>query len=216
MILVLPPDCSPDLPGSICRKAEALGWRCEVSRGDEQLVVALAGTGSAHELQDALARHPEVEVLPILSGREYWRIRSRRRFMTAMVGGLGALTAVGVTIPIVGFLLPPRRPLNEPALQRAASVGQIPANSAKVIRFRGQPLLLVHREGDRFYALSAVCTHMGVCQLDWDPDRRQLVCPCHGGAFDVHGNVVQGPPSVPLPTYEVERLGDTLYIRREV
>ncbi|MBI5362538.1 MAG: Rieske 2Fe-2S domain-containing protein, partial [Planctomycetes bacterium] len=64
-------------------------------------------------------------------------------------------------------------------------------------------------------ALSAICTHINTCQLDWHEDRRQLVCPCHGGAFDVHGNVVQGPPSIPLATFPVERVGDELFVRRE-
>ena len=74
---------------------------------------------------------------------------------------------------------------------------------------------LIRLAGDRWFALSAICTHMQICQLEWDEDRGQLVCPCHGGAFDVYGNVVQGPPSIPLRSYDVERLEDEVYVRRE-
>jgi Rieske Fe-S protein len=76
-------------------------------------------------------------------------------------------------------------------------------------------MLLLRDESGRFYATSAICTHMNVCHLEWNEKRALLECPCHGGAFDVHGNVVRGPASVPLPTYPVEQLHGDLYLRRE-
>ena len=40
------------------------------------------------------------------------------------------------------------------------------------------------------------CTHLG-CVLR--PAGRELVCPCHGGRFDLHGRVLSGPPREDLP-----------------
>lgn len=213
MIVVCSAD--EDLLGQVGRAVEQLGYEWEMSRGEEQVVFALSGHGDPEELEEALLRLPGVDLIPILSGKDYWRIRARRRFMTGLSSGLGLLIAVGAGVPIVGFLLPPKESLSAPSLVHAANVDQIPENAAKLVRLYGKPVLLVRAGGERYFALSAICTHMAICQLDWDQERHQLICPCHGGAFDVYGNVVQGPAAVPLATYPVERLGENLYIRRE-
>lgn len=49
--------------------------------------------------------------------------------------------------------------------------------------------------------VSAHCTHRG-CELGFDPQSTNLVCPCHGGTFKVDGTCVYGTrrdPSTPLP-----------------
>jgi Rieske Fe-S protein len=125
------------------------------------------------------------------------------------------LTAMGAALPVTGFLLPPRGMLSDRSLIPAGKRSDLAEQSARHVEVLGHPVLLVHLEGERFFALSAVCTHMNTCRLEWNRDRRQLVCPCHGGAFDVYGNVVQGPPSIPLRTYEVDQVGEDLVIRRE-
>jgi Rieske Fe-S protein len=135
--------------------------------------------------------------------------------MGGLVGGLGLLTAMGAALPVVGFLLPPRGMLSDRNLIPAGKQSDLAEESARAVEVLGHPVLLVRLDGERFYALSAVCTHMNVCRLEWNKERRQLVCPCHGGAFDVYGNVVQGPPSIPLRTYEVDLVGEDVLIRRE-
>jgi cytochrome b6-f complex iron-sulfur subunit len=135
--------------------------------------------------------------------------------MTGLATGLGLLTAVGAGIPVVGFLLPPRGTLSDPDLIRAGATDKLEEGSARPILFHGVPVFLIRLAGDRFFALSAICTHMKVCRLEWDADRSLLLCPCHGGSFDVHGNVVRGPASTPLTSYAVDQVGDELFIRRE-
>lgn len=141
--------------------------------------------------------------------------RSRRWFVRGLVAGFGLLTGAAIGVPVVGFLLPPSQPLTQPSLLRAASIGQVPANSARLVHFQGRPILLIHDQDDRYHALSAVCTHMDVCNVEWDPSRRILICPCHQGAFDVYGNVLHGPPPRPLSTFAVDIQGDGIFIRRE-
>jgi Rieske Fe-S protein len=58
------------------------------------------------------------------------------------------------------------------------------------------------RDGDHVKALSATCTHLG-CQVRWDNEGQKFRCPCHGGAYDAHGRVVEGPPPRALETIEV-------------
>jgi Rieske Fe-S protein len=215
MILILAPDCPEATLDAILKEAARLGWNCDVSRGKEQIAVGLTGDGDPRALEDALARRPEVDVLPILSREGYQRAINRRRMMGGLVGGLGLLTAMGAALPVVGFLLPPHGVLSDRNLIPAGSVSDLPEQGARSVEVLGHPVLLVRLEGERFFAVSAVCTHMNICRLEWNKERRQLVCPCHGGAFDVYGNVVQGPPSIPLRTYEVDVVDQDVLIRRE-
>lgn len=43
-----------------------------------------------------------------------------------------------------------------------------------------------------FYALQAVCPHLG-CQPAWLAESQTFVCPCHGSRFDPTGEVLNGP-----------------------
>ena len=214
MILVLDPRATDELLDSLRRKVEPLGWRCEVSRGEDQTLLALSGDGDPAALEAALRDQPSVDVIPILSRQEYQRLRVRRRMMTGLAVGLGLLTAMGASVPVVGFLMPPKGMLGEGNLVKVATRDEMGRRSSKPLLLFGRSMLLVRDESGRFYATSAICTHMNVCHLEWNEKRNLLECPCHGGAFDVHGNVVRGPASMPLPTFPVEELGGDLYLRR--
>lgn len=215
MILVLDPKAPEALVESVLRTVEPLGWRAEVSRGEDQLVIGLSGDGDAAQLEVALAGEAGVDVIPILSRQEYQRLRVRRRMMTGLAAGLGLMTAMGGVVPVLGFLMPPKGMLGEGNLVKVATVDEMAQRSSKPLLVFGRSMLLVRDERGRFYATSAICTHMNVCHLEWNERRNLLECPCHGGAFDVHGNVVRGPASIPLPTYPVEQLGQELLLRRD-
>ena len=213
MILVLAPDSPRGLLDEICSTVERFGWAHEVSQGNEQTVVVLTGSGDPRDLERALGGF-DVDLIPVLSNREYRHLRARRRLMKGLATGLGLLTALAAVIPVAGFLRPPRVALSNPEVIEVGSVQDIEVGASKGVLFHGAPVQIVRLGEDRFSALSSICTHMNVCRLEWDRERRLMVCPCHGGAFDVHGNVVRGPPSIPLLTYVVERVGDELFLRR--
>ena len=215
MILVLDPQADQALIDDVVRRVERSGWRCEISRGEEQIVVGVSGDGDPAEVEALFAEHPDVDVVPILSRQEYQRLRLRRRLMTGLASGLGLLTALGAGFPVVGFLLPPKGMLGDRDFVKAGSTEEMERRKAKSVEIFGKSMLLIRLHGGRYFAVSAICTHMSVCKLEWHEERNLLVCPCHGGAFDVYGNVVQGPPSIPLATQRVEQIGEELYIRRE-
>jgi Rieske Fe-S protein len=58
-------------------------------------------------------------------------------------------------------------------------------------------VVYLSRDATGVRALDSTCTHLG-CRTRYDPEVRQFVCPCHGGAYDVDGLVVAGPPPAPL------------------
>ncbi len=215
MILVLDPQATQALVDDVVSRVEARGWRCEISRGEEQLVIGVSGDGDPSEIEALFAEHAHVDVVPILSRQEYQKLRLRRRLMTGVAGGLGLLTALGAGFPVIGFLLPPKGMLGDREFVKAATASEMERRKAKSIEAFGKSMLLIRLEGGRYFAVSAICTHMSVCKLEWHAERDLLVCPCHGGAFDVYGNVVHGPPSIPLATHKVEQIDADLFIRRE-
>jgi Rieske Fe-S protein len=62
--------------------------------------------------------------------------------------------------------------------------------------FRDQGFFVV-RQGDKLFALSAICTHRK-CTLASEPDR-SFYCKCHGSTFDAGGHVTKGPAKRDLP-----------------
>ena len=40
--------------------------------------------------------------------------------------------------------------------------------------------------------LTSICPHLG-CTVPWNKDKKQFICPCHGGAFAPDGSRIAGP-----------------------
>jgi len=58
--------------------------------------------------------------------------------------------------------------------------------------------VLVRTYDGEYFAYSRKCAHLG-CSIDFDSQRRCLICPCHKGAYDARtGHVMYGPPPRPL------------------
>ncbi len=60
--------------------------------------------------------------------------------------------------------------------------------------------VVVRREGERFAAISTICTHLG-CTVG--PTDIGFDCPCHGSSYDYEGNVIGGPAPDALAWYRV-------------
>jgi len=128
---------------------------------------------------------------------------SRRRFLTWLSRsflGLWGLGAAGV----IGAYLNPGGHESRIA-QRTVRVGALDdmtIGEARLVRHGATPFYVVRLDAQRVVALSAVCTHVR-CILDYDRERKGLVCPCHDGRFDLAGKVLSGPPPRPLQAYTV-------------
>jgi Rieske Fe-S protein len=85
-------------------------------------------------------------------------------------------------------------------LVAVASVDRVPPGSAFRTMYADQPIVLVNVDGD-IRGFIAVCTHEG-CPLGWNENQHLIRCPCHGGAYDTSGRVVDGPPPLPLTRLE--------------
>ena len=128
---------------------------------------------------------------------------TRRDFLNEIAAAALGVTGLGATVVTIKYLSP--NVLFEPPTQfRAGSPDDFPVNSVTFIR--DQEVYVV-RTLAGFYAVSAVCTHLG-CITQWKPEDDQIECPCHGSKFTREGTKIAGPAPRPLPHFALRLTAD--------
>lgn len=122
-------------------------------------------------------------------------LKDRRKFLATCLGGIAAIATVGVLYPLYRYLAPAAG--GEGSAKVTVPDGEVKEGAAKFIQYNGSAAVLVRKRGGELAAFSAVCTHLG-CIVQWQQERQQFLCPCHGGLFSADGAVVAGPPPKPL------------------
>jgi Rieske Fe-S protein len=122
-----------------------------------------------------------------------------RRQVLVLVGATTGLVMLGGA---VSGCNPKGTPPSGPEM--AGNVSELQVGSLLVMSN-----VVVARDANGVYAMSAVCTHAG-CLLD---DGSQTIaaglsCPCHGSTFDGSGDVTRGPAGTPLQHYAVTIASD--------
>lgn len=145
---------------------------------------------------------------------------TRRRFMTGVAHGAGAVAAAAFTLPALGFALAPVfheaasilwQPVGPPSefpndnyipkvITLVPGIGEA-GNSIAYVRTRN-PAIDKEPEFayDHWIALSSRCMHLG-CPVRWVEAAERFICPCHGGVYNVRGMVAGGPPVRPLDRF---------------
>ena len=126
---------------------------------------------------------------------------TRRGFLDYIVGAGALVLFGGMGATVTEYLLPPHEKGGNGGEALAVAASELAVGDAKKFEFNGKAALVIHMPTG-FFALSAVCTHLG-CIVGWDRDKKLIVCPCHNGIFDYRGNIVSGPPPKPLQSFQV-------------
>lgn len=92
-------------------------------------------------------------------------------------------------------------------------LGTLPIGAGNKTEAWLKPILINRGEVDDFYVVSAVCTHEGCIIRKLDVGSRAMVCPCHGSAFEIDGDLRNGPAGSPLDSYVFTRFGSVLTIQ---
>lgn len=137
---------------------------------------------------------------------------TRRAALDFLVAALVVGSIAGAGGAVASYASPPAGRREDESEMDAASLSELKSRGEIRFRFGREPCILVWADG-RVHALSVVCTHLG-CLVEWSPERKQLLCPCHRAAFGLEGNVIEGPPPRPLPTFQVSLAGDRVLVRR--
>jgi cytochrome b6-f complex iron-sulfur subunit len=123
-----------------------------------------------------------------------------RRYFLELVGGGAVLTAAVGSVVLTGQYLAPNV-LREPALRfKAGPVENFSPDS--ITLDKEQKVFIIRAKEGYFYAMSAVCTHLG-CIANWKSEDGIVACPCHGSKFDREGKVIDGPAPRALPRFAV-------------
>lgn len=89
-------------------------------------------------------------------------------------------------------------------------LAELPVGGTKDITYAGTPVMVL-RTPESLRAFSLVCTHLG-CIVQWQTDKNEFYCPCHDGRFDEFGDVIAGPPPIPLDQFTVRVEGETVIV----
>ena len=128
---------------------------------------------------------------------------SRRDFLNELTLGALGIAGLGGTVLTYQYFSP--NVLFEPATTfRAGNPDLYPVNS--VTYLQDQQVYIV-RTSTGFYAVSAVCTHLG-CITQWKSDANMIACPCHGSKFQSNGTKIEGPAPRPLPHFAIQLSAD--------
>ncbi|HEV3255961.1 MAG TPA: ubiquinol-cytochrome c reductase iron-sulfur subunit [Gemmataceae bacterium] len=157
---------------------------------------------------------------------------NRRRFLDFLTKAVLAVIGLCLTIPGVAYFWAPLRrkgggadgpgpdflpvgPLSD------SLVGQWSLRSVEVVRADGwkksrvRHAVWVRRQGEGesgITVLSSICPHLG-CPVNWHPDRKEFMCPCHGGVFHADGRQVGGPPPRSMDSLDFEVRAGQLWVR---
>ena len=131
---------------------------------------------------------------------------SRRQFIQL---GLLTVSAGWMGTWLQSRLFPATNATQE-AVPVSFPLSELPVGGTKVITYGGVSVLVL-RTKESLRAFSLVCTHLG-CIVQWQKDKSEFYCPCHDGRFDEFGDVLAGPPPIPLEQFPVNVDGDTVIV----
>jgi cytochrome b6-f complex iron-sulfur subunit len=120
----------------------------------------------------------------------------RRTFLALTLGWCSTLFALGASLAAAGRFLVPNV-LYEP---NRRFKGMKPEDYPEGPTFLPNLRVFLFRQGKRFHAVSAICTHLG-CTVNLAG--QGFHCPCHGSVFNQNGTVVSGPAPSPLPWFDL-------------
>ncbi len=139
---------------------------------------------------------------------------SRRNFLQMISIGMGLIGAALVGIPMIGFLFSPLFKKTEQVWRPVGTVDNFKIGTTTNVIFTDSSPLpwagvsarsaawLRRIDETNFEAFSVNCTHLG-CPVNWVQTADLFLCPCHGGVYNQEGQVVAGPPPLPLTKYPV-------------
>jgi Rieske Fe-S protein len=144
---------------------------------------------------------------------------TRRRLMDLAANGAGAIAVTAFTLPALGFALapvfktlpfewqaigPPSDFIPDNFVPRVITLvpGIGEAGTALTYVRARNPAIDTEPEDqwNHWIAVSNRCMHLG-CPVRWVDAAERFICPCHGGVYNIRGQVAGGPPVRPLDRF---------------
>ena len=128
----------------------------------------------------------------------------RREFIKKVLFGILALLGLGYLASWFAVLSPSRAKEQAITFVPLVPEDEVPRVGVKKAelsylaggRERKARVFIVSRI-DGLTVFSAVCSHLG-CLVNYHKGKKEFLCPCHGGRYDLSGRNIAGPPPAPL------------------
>jgi nitrite reductase/ring-hydroxylating ferredoxin subunit len=134
---------------------------------------------------------------------------SRRSFMKFVLGFLGAAATVEIGGISLAYLKSRSSENNTGGLVMAGIIEDFLPGS--VTAFDRDGFFLIRDDEGDFLAVHRRCPHLG-CNVIWEPEEEQFVCPCHASNFDSYGDFASAPVPRPLDTIEIKIEDSYVYV----
>lgn len=137
----------------------------------------------------------------------------RREFLKRSLYGIFALLGVGYLASSIAVLSPSRREYKGLAFFPLVPEDEVPRRGVKkaelsyAVSAKERKMRVFIVSTDRGTTVfSAICSHLG-CLVNYNKQKQEFLCPCHGGRYDLAGRNVEGPPPAPLTVlpHRIER-----------
>lgn len=136
---------------------------------------------------------------------------SRRDFFALIKKILAATGLAALFSPVIAFFFPPSLEETPTAPVRVGNLQELAQGTSVTVPYGRYPALIIHTSTG-LKAYSAVCTHFS-CIVKWDQEDQVIYCPCHDGFFDPEtGEVLAGPPPLPLEAVPLTLEDDEIYL----
>lgn len=130
----------------------------------------------------------------------------RRDFFSA-AGWAGLFVAI--MTGLMGFMrfMFPRVLFEPPTTFVAGTPAEFPPGAVNEKFKKDRRVWVVRQEDGSFFAISAICTHLG-CTPNWFAIEDKFKCPCHGSGFRRDGTNYEGPAPRPLDRVKISLSSD--------
>ena len=102
--------------------------------------------------------------------------------------------------------------MDESQYRQVAHLAEIPQGEMLCVDFEDREILLCHT-AEGVFAVDNLCTHADARLCEGRMKGSRILCPMHGGAFDVRdGSALTRPAFTPLRSYPVKLEDDWIMI----
>jgi Rieske Fe-S protein len=135
-------------------------------------------------------------------------VAGRRGFLVRLIQGTYAIIGATLAFVVGGAVIAPSFGRREVMWLHAGDAADLTEGTPLPITLRvarpdgpsevvDRKVVYLVKNGNEVRALDSTCTHLG-CRTRFNPESKRIECPCHGGVYDVTGEVLSGPPPAPL------------------
>lgn len=153
-------------------------------------------------------------------------LQDRRSFLAVLLGVGSALVGALLAVPLLRFaLFPLLRRTTELKSSPVGDVSEFSSITEPVLRtiqieqvdgwrkaVSEKAVYITKDQQGKLLVLTSVCPHLG-CTVPWNKEKKQFICPCHGGTFMPDGTRVSGPSQRGMDSLEASQQDGKLMVK---